>query len=286
MQSQTNRALFVGISDYPVQNGWTEIHGADDYKLVLPMLKRSGYKMRNIRALLDEKATKAAIVEELKNLEKKSSEGDRIYIHFSCHGQQMADDNADESDGLDEAIIPYDAQYRFSVGKYEGENHLRDDELEVLLDKIRAKAGVSGNVIVVLDACHSGTGTRYGEEDEYIRGTTYVFAPEDYIPLEKGDKQFSLRLKKAADLSPISVFSACLDEETNNEYRTTDGIFYGSLSYVFCKSAAIYSGNISNVDYSKKLKEELQMLMSRRKKKQTPYFESTNEKNIFQIGKK
>ena len=39
------------------------------------------------------------------------------------------DDNGDEEDGLDEALIPYDAQFWYAPGEYEGQNHLRDDEL-------------------------------------------------------------------------------------------------------------------------------------------------------------
>jgi hypothetical protein len=228
-EAQTNRALFIAIDHYPSGSGWSDIHAVNDYKLVLPMLKQSGYAEKNITVLLNEKATKAAIVSELKKTARQSKSGDHIYIHFSCHGQQMVDDNGDEPDGLDEALIPYDARRRYSAGKYEGENHLRDDELELLTEKIRSKIGAGGNLIIVLDACHIGTGTRYGDDDDYIRGTSYIFAPDDRDLPEKETGKITLKLKKAKNLSPIVVFSACRDDEVNYEYKDDSNEYYGSL---------------------------------------------------------
>ena len=54
--------------------------------------------------------------------------GEVIVVHFSGHGQQIADDNHDEADRLDETVVPYDAPSRWTTG-YTGERHIRDDEL-------------------------------------------------------------------------------------------------------------------------------------------------------------
>ncbi len=287
LQAQTNRALFVGINCYPPESGWMDIHGSNDFELVFPMLIKQGYSKRNIQVLLNEKATKDAIVRELKNIARQSKKGDHIYIQFSCHGQQMIDDNGDEPDGLDEAIIPYDALRKYVPGKYEGEKHLRDDELEALLENIRLKTGKTGNMIVVLDACHSGTGTRDGDEDEYVRGTSYIFAPEDYEYPEEDKEHLTLYLKKETYLSPISVFSACHADELNNEYRPTgQRSYYGSLTYAFCKLAnTSFREILSNIYFAKKLDTEIKHMFEKRKRKQSPYFESTDEDNSFRIGR-
>ena len=284
-KAQTNRALFVAIDQYPSGSGWSEIHATNDYKLILPMLKKSGYSENNIQLLLNEKATKSRIVSELKKTARQSRPGDHIYIHFSCHGQQMFDDNGDEEDGLDEALIPYDAKRRYSPGKYEGENHLRDDELEILTEAIRTNIGTEGNLIVVLDACHSGTGTRYVDDDDYIRGTSYIFAPDNLDFSENDAGKFNLHLKKAKYLSPITVFSACSDDEVNFEYRDDAKEYYGSLTYAFCRAVKTSSGIVSNFTFSEKLKQEMNSLFAKRKKKQTPYFESTDDNQPFKIGK-
>ena len=286
LYAQTNRALFVAIDQYPEEGGWTKIHATNDSRIIIPMLKKQGFFDKNISILLNEKATKKAILEQLDRIYKQSSLGDFIYIHFSCHGQQMFDDNGDEEDGLDEALIPYDARRRYVKGKYEGENHLRDDELEVKLDRIRTKIGSTGNVVVVLDACHSGTATRYGDDDEYVRGTTYIFAPDNYDPKDKKDKKPNLSLKKSKNLSPISVFSACKADEVNYEYRLPEQKeFYGSLSYAIGRLAENASGAISNIQFSKQLDKEMKIMFAKKRWKQTPYFESTDGRRVFKIGR-
>ncbi len=287
-KAQTNRALFAGIDSYPEDSGWSKIHASNDLLLIKSMLKQSGYKNKNIKVLLNKKATKAGIVEELNKLAMQSKPDDYIYIHFSCHGQQMADDNGDEPDGLDESIIPYDAKRRFSSGKYEGKKHLRDDELDILLEKIRIRIGTKGNLTVVIDACHSGTGTRYGDDDEYIRGTTYIFAPDNYTPAIIDSSKLKMSLKKGEKLSPITVFSACHPEEVNYEYKLRSDksvIYYGSLSYAFTKMFKTKDSNISNMEFSRLLENEMEIMFPKQKRKQTPYFESTDENKIFQIGR-
>lgn len=282
ISAQTKRALFVGIDKYVPTGGWTDIHGTNDYKLVKPMLEKAGYADGNIHALLNKQAVKTNIVAELKTLTQQSGAGDYVYIHFSCHGQQMIDDNGDEPDGLDEALIPYDAKRRFTQNEYEGENHLRDDELEILLDNIRAKLGAAGNITVVLDACHSGTATRDADDGEYYRGTTYIFGPDGSIPAEPQPDKVNWHFKKDKKLSNLTVFSACLPNERNSECKI-EGEYFGSLTYVFCKSAND-SEVLSNIGFAKKLQSEMDSLFAKRRRKQTLYFESTNENSKFNIG--
>jgi len=283
LNGQTNRALIIAISDYPIENGWDETHAVNDCELVIPMLKANGYKQYDITTLLNEQATRKNIVKELTRLVEKSKTQDHIYIHFSGHGQQMADDNGDEPDGLDEAFIPYDAYYRYVPGKYEGENHLRDDKLEQLIDQIRLKVGKNGNVMVVLDACHSGTGTRMIEEDDYVRGTSYIFAPTDFEPKEV---TFHLNFKTGDRLSPITVFSACQPDELNYEYKKgLPPAYYGSLSFFFCQTIKEKKYGETNQSFYLRLKTKMNTYFNKRDKSQTPYFESTVKENSFSISK-
>jgi len=285
LQAQTNKALIVAISDYPEENGWEKIHADNDCKLIIPMLIANGFKEENIKVLQNEKATKTLIVNEFQNLASQTCAGDYLYIHLSGHGQQMADDNGDEEDGLDEAFIPYDAQFRYKPGRYEGENHLRDDELEQLIDDIRRPAGKNGNVVVVMDACHSGTGTRIQEEDEYIRGTTYIFAPPNHEKVATDAGNIRSVLRKEPILSPLTVFSACQPDEVNYEYKTDNpDTFYGRLTFFFCQTAMEQTGTISNYSFYVLLKEKMTASFDKKNRKQTPYFESTNPENVFSTG--
>jgi len=286
LKAQTNRALIVAISDYPDDGGWEKIHAANDCLPVIPMLKANGYKNNDIKVLLNEKATKTKIVKEFHNLASRTHPGDCIYIHLSGHGQQMVDDNGDEPDGLDEAFIPYDAQFRYKPGRYEGANHLRDDELGKLIDVIRSRTGENGNVIVVMDACHSGTGTRLQDEDEYIRGTSYIFAPPGYNLPGIDPEKLQLSLIKKKNWSPLTVFSACLPDEVNYEYRAAkQDIYYGRLTYFFCSLVMENTTAITNYSFYIRLKEKMSTSFEKKNRKQTPYFESTNENDPFILGK-
>ena len=129
--------------------------------------------------LKNEEATKSRIVNEFKNLVGRSGRGDIVYIHFSGHGQLVKDLDNDEPDGYDESWIPYDA-YRKCCKKDNGDMHLVDDEINVLLTELRQKVGDSGQILVVVDACHSGGSSRgrnYNDADVVSRGVNDVFIP-------------------------------------------------------------------------------------------------------------
>jgi hypothetical protein len=223
VESQTKWALIIGIGAYPVESGWYTIHGDNDVPLISNALIQRGFNQNNIITLINEQATKKNILKKFDELKVKSHVNDIIYIHFSTHGQQVVDLDGDEEDGLDEAIIPYDACKTFVSGVYEGKNHLIDDELYKLLSALRRKIGKSGSILVVLDACHSGDATRGNsiENDSIcVRGTDEIFQAG---PMAK----FS-----AAKLKTINwvVISATQSYQNNYEYRSNES-YYGSLSY-------------------------------------------------------
>ena len=177
--AQTKRALLVGISNYSTNSAtqWTDIHGANDVELIATTLKSQKFKITKVT---NQQATAKRIRKELKALANSCKPGDLVYIHFSGHGQPYDDKSGDEEDGWDEAIIPYDAQKVYSKGKYEGANHIIDDELNGYFNQIRKKVGAKGFLCVVIDACHSGN-TYKGDEIEdgeeiYISGTRDGFS--------------------------------------------------------------------------------------------------------------
>lgn len=163
--AQTKRALIIGLGEQQ-DKAWNKINGDKDVPLVQVMLKYAGFK--SVMTLVNRQATKVGIVGALKRMMASCKHGDVVYIHYSGHGQQMTDVHNDEKDGLDECWIPYDACRKASA-TYHGEKHLTDDELNVYLNAIRNKIGAKGKLLVVIDACHSGDGTR-GEDDDIVRG--------------------------------------------------------------------------------------------------------------------
>ena len=104
---------------------------------------------------------------------------------------------------------------------YKGEKHLLDDTLNEWLNKIAAKVGKDGCVILVADACHSGDLEREKVINNYsgYRGTFDRFE----LPLHGAAKT-----KERQDVNWISI-SACKDFQTNYECEY-NGLRYGRLS--------------------------------------------------------
>lgn len=221
----TKRALVIGIGNYPEASGWAKINGDKDLPIVRDMLLANGFQSKDIVELKNESATADAIRKALDALVSKAAKGDVIYIHFSGHGQQITDLHGDEEDGFDEAWIPIDAQFSYAKGKYEGENHIVDDQLNQWLSQLRSKVGATGKITVVADACHSGGGSR-GDKDEtkyVVRGTSDAFV----IP--GNTKPFS---GEVGTIDWIFI-SACKSYQCNYEYKGT-----GSLTYALGQQKA------------------------------------------------
>ena len=228
-----DRALLVGIGRYPVYTGWTEIHGDADVDLLVPALKKNGYG--DVKTLNNAQATKATIIKELKALASRSEAGDKVYFHFSGHGQPVEDINGDEgSKGFDEAIVPYDACKTITTkvkGQfYNGENHLIDDELNPLFAAIKDKLGVNGELFIAIDACYSDDMERAPGSDGAklppTRGTN------NKLNVKKTTAWSSI--PKPKSFSPgakMYVVSACKSNERNFEYKAKNGKTYGSLTY-------------------------------------------------------
>lgn len=210
--AQTRRALVIGVGQQK-DKSWAKINGDKDVQYVKQMLGNAGYT--DVRTLVNEQATKSAIVSAFKNLAVRCKTDDIVYVQFSGHGQLVTDDNGDEQDGWDEAWIPYDACLKYGK-KDKGEKHLIDDEINVLLTGIRNKIGDSGKLLVVVDACHSGDSSR-GDEDEVIRGVKDEFV----IPIKKKGKTV-----KAPER--WITLSACKDFQLNQEMKAPK---VGKLTY-------------------------------------------------------
>lgn len=155
------------------------------------------------------------------------------------HGQPFEDLNGDEADGWDEALIPVDAQMRYVKGKYEGKNHLLDDEMEKYFGQIRGKIGSSGELFVVLDACHSGTASR-GDGD-HVRGVRDGFtrSGKAYTPNRTKETNDYFKVPTAAGQSPVTFLEACRSYQQNKEVLDRESkTWYGSLSYYVAKAMA------------------------------------------------
>lgn len=143
------RALLIGINYVGIIPG--ELTGCHNDALNMKqyIMNVHGFSEENITLLLDDgentEPTKENIMAAYKTIVETSNAGDSLFCHFSGHGVQIPDDNGDEDDGKDEAMVPCD---------FRKSGLIRDDELFDTLIK-PLKAGV--RLHCIFDCCHSGT---------------------------------------------------------------------------------------------------------------------------------
>ena len=275
-------ALIVAIGDYPASTGWQKISSRNDVPLVKSALMKQGFVEENILVLGDTAATKEGILNAIRNgLIGRAKSGGVAYFHFSGHGQQVADDNGDEIDGFDEAIVPINSPMRYVAGVYEGGNLIRDEELGAMLDETRKKLGPTGNLLAVIDACHSGTGTR-GLAPVKARGTDVAMASSDYSAAHRGSKNTpesmdGLGVVSESDLAPMVAIFGAAPNQLNYETRDESGQDVGSLSYAFSKKFAEAGKNITYRGLFGQIKLEMSAIAPR----QTPMIEGQLDQEIL-----
>ena len=288
--AQTRRALVIGIGQQE-DKAWGKINGDKDVAYVAEMLKGAMYKDENITRLVNRQATKVGIIGAFKRMVASCRQGDMVYIHYSGHGQQMTDVHNDERDGLDECWIPYDACRKASA-TYHGEKHLTDDELNVYLNAIRNKIGAKGKLLVVIDACHSGDGTR-GEDDEIVRGVedTLVVDSQNarglYETFEEiksffmGDnsKENVINTKAKPLAERWITISACRSDQVNVEMKSPA---VGKLTYALWKELK-NSDKVNNNEFMRRIRKFVNRNTSSRPQQPEMTGEDINKYNITDI---
>ena len=286
--AQTKRALVIGLGDQQ-DKAWNKINGDKDVPFVQAMLKNAGFK--SVTTLVNRQATKVGIVGAFKRMTASCKQGDVVYIQYSGHGQQMTDVHNDEKDGLDECWIPYDACRKASA-TYHGEKHLTDDELNVYLNAIRNKIGAKGKLLVVIDACHSGDGTR-GEDDEIVRGVedTLVVDSQNarglYETFEAiksffmGDngKENIINTKAKPLAERWITISACRSDQVNIEMKKPT---VGKLTYALWKELK-NSDKVNNNEFMRRIRKFVNRNTSSRPQQPEMTGEDSNKYNITDI---
>jgi hypothetical protein len=142
-----NYALCIGIEKYPTLSPRSQLKFCEkDAEEVAKLLQEKyQFSANNIEILTSEKATYNGIFAAFKRLIDKTKAGDEIVVYYSGHGTQQNDDNNDEADGKDEAIVTSDGKL------------ILDDTLAKWTKRITEK---TDRLFVVFDCCHSGNGMK------------------------------------------------------------------------------------------------------------------------------
>lgn len=155
---QSRRRAVIAGCEYIEQDKKVRLRGCmNDVALVYDLLTNElGFDSKNIVILTDEITclekfpklthrypTKTNILKWLNWLVDGAQAGDSLWFSFSGHGIQLPDNDDDEFDGFDEALLSSDME------------PVIDDEIFSILKKLPPGARLTG----LIDACNSGTGT-------------------------------------------------------------------------------------------------------------------------------
>ena len=261
------RGLIIAISDYPEEGSWPDISSDNDIPHVFSTMNSLGIMDDHISLLQNEEATDEGIRLAFEKLITLTKPGDFIYFHFSGHGQQVIDDNNDELDGLDEAIVPYNSPVYFKEGFNEGQYLIRDDAIRSFTYQVRKKAGPNGQVFIVLDSCHSGTGTRSVGK---ARGTDIIMAPKGFKTRGAQEtNSIGYGNDDESNLAPLSSFFGASSKELNYETVDDQNNAVGSLTFALSK---VISNMKSNYTF-KEIFDRVKLRMKIYSPYQTPKWE-------------
>jgi len=204
------RALLVGINYF--RNPNAQLNGCiEDINNIRGVLMDAyGYNSENIIMLRDDDPskmpTKANIMVALQSIVASSGVNDEVWIHYSGHGTQLRDTNGDESDRLDEAIVPVD---------YPTVGMISDDELFNVVRNLRCRA------FLVFDSCHSGSVCDLQYSIHYVNG---AFSK-------------AITSNKLVGNPNVVVMSGCRDAQTSaDSFDNTVKEFGGALTISLIES--------------------------------------------------
>ena len=162
-------ALLASIDRYPEASMPPLAGPRNDMDRLCAVLKdeRYGHADSTILRLHGPDADRASLIAGLEALAQRADEGVVLTFAYAGHGSWVPDqpDAREEPDGRDETLCPYD---RHTAGD------IRDDQVHDVLQRMLA---ADAHVVVVFDACHSGSGTR-GPADDPAGVFHYRKAPD------------------------------------------------------------------------------------------------------------
>lgn len=238
MATENLYALLVGINQYDPASNVSSLRGCvNDARTMEAYLQERVSQEINCKTktLLNEQATYDAIVDGFRSHLGQAKSQDTVLFWFSGHGSQEPAPEVFwhlEPDRKNETLVCYDS--RTPNGK-----DLADKELAYLIGEL---AKQSPHIVVVLDCCHSGSGTRDPLQlvaERRIPETTKVRSLDSYVfPANQLDFPRGKHI----------VFSSCRDYQTAKEYKDWDNNDRGAFSYFLTEALKRSNGNVSYRD--------------------------------------
>ena len=277
-------ALLVGINQYDRRSNVAKLRGCvNDIQSMQSYLEgrvAKGEFELHLQVLLNQEATYQNIVDGFQTHLTQAGPNDVVLFYYAGHGSQAAAPEAFwpvEPDRLLETIVCHDSRI--------DDEHwdLADKELAKLIADVSGSAAQSGpHVAVILDCCHSGSGSRVVETRR--AEPDYRQRPIESFLVSAGEVQsFSggtRSLNPTAVKLPVGrhvVLSACRDIEEAKEYLGGDRP-HGAFSYFLQDSLNKANGPLSYRDLFKRT----DALVRNNTQTQSPQLEATHSEDLEQ----
>ena len=206
------RALLIGVGDVRGH----PLPGIDvDMENMKKTAATMGFKPADIKVLYDADATLANVRAVLSGwLAQGVQSDDHVLIYFSGHGTRIAD--AASPQGQDDALVMHDAQ--FVNGHVQG--LLLGRELGAAIAKIPSRS-----VLVLIDACQSGSATRDLQLDNLSLGTStavkrFFSYPGMPPPPPPGAATRGFAVTRGPDVAANTENYAALSAAADNEFAS------------------------------------------------------------------
>ncbi|MBW4597311.1 MAG: caspase family protein [Brasilonema angustatum HA4187-MV1] len=226
-------ALLVGIDNYPnpnhcLQGCVNDITAIEEY--IKERFDKQQYQL-HLQTLKDEQATRKGVIDGFRSHLNQAGQDDIVLFYYSGHGSQELAPKEFwqlEPDHLDETLVCYDS-------RTEGGWDLADKELAKLIAEVSQK---NPHMTIIMDCCHSGSGTRDPMQQ----------TKERRFPTDKRERPLDSFIFKLDDLTQLSdtrevkpednptgwnipkgrhvLLAACQDYQTAKEYKQRGGFSY------------------------------------------------------------
>ena len=231
------KAVLVGInyinSKYELKGCINDVKNIKDF-----LIKNCDFDEKNIKILTEQDKilpTSDNIKTNINWLVSNNSGNDLLVFHYSGHGSNIRDKNLDETDGIDETIVPLD---------YEKMNDITDDWL---YENMTSKVQKNVNMYCFFDSCHSGTviDLRYNYKSICKPKKDSLNPKYDYT---EWTDSFIHSIERTKDvIGNVYMFSGCQDRETSAD-ATINNKQQGAFTYCLMETLK------KNLNTSKKFK--------------------------------
>jgi hypothetical protein len=279
-------AFLIAIDEYPesVPPLYGCVNDVSAFETYLQTRVASGEFELHLHTLYNQQATRQNVIDGFKNHLTQAGSQDVALFYYSGHGSQEPAPKEFwdiEPDHMNETMVCWDS--REPSG-----SDLADKELAVLISEVGAKGT---HFLMIMDCCHSGSGTRDAKQFGAVRQApadtrlrpieSYLFPKERMLAArlqaEAEEKKGKTSGWQTLPQGKHILFAACQDIQTAKEYHA-DGKSWGAFSYFLRNTLESANTGLTYRDLFKQAQARVKTSV----RDQAPQIEATNASELDQ----